>query len=74
MIKQYAELTETQKSQARAKFSATPLTSKSFTDYVYEICGSGSVISRKSRAEFERDTAVLMKPQPKGVRLDGWDI
>jgi len=31
-------------------------------------------IDRKSYLELERETTVLVKPQPEGLCLDGWDI
>jgi hypothetical protein len=74
MIKQYAELDDNQKSQALAQFSVTPLAGRAFDDYVYEVDEHGRVISRKTRAEHERESAVLIKPQPTGVRIDGWEI
>jgi len=74
MIKQYAELDDGQKAQVLAQFSSTPLVGKTFHDYVYEVDENGHVISRKTRAEHERENAVLIKPQPKTVKLDGWEI
>lgn len=32
----------------------------------------GSAIRQARQAE--RDTAVMIKPQPRGVRIDGWDV
>ena len=28
----------------------------------------------KARKQAEQDGAIMVKPQPKGVRIDGWDI
>lgn len=74
MIKQFAELDEGQKTQVLAQFSATSLAGRTFDDYVYEVDEKGRVINRKTRAEHERENAVLIKPQPTGVRIDGWEI
>lgn len=74
MIKQYAQLDDGQKAQVFAQFSSTPLVGRAFDDYVYEVDEHGFVISRKTRAEHERENAVLIKPQPTGVRIDGWEI
>ena len=74
MIKQFAELDDNQKAQVLAQFSATTLVGRTLDDYVYEVDERGCVISRKTRAEHERENAVLIKPQPTGVRIDGWEI
>jgi hypothetical protein len=74
MIKQFAELDDGQKAQVRGQFSATPLVGRTFDDYVYEVDEQGLVISRKTRAEHERKIAVLVKPQPKTPKVDGWDV
>jgi hypothetical protein len=67
MIKQYSELDDEQKVQVIAQFSSTLLFDKTFDNYVYEVGESGSVISRKSRAEYERENSLLVKRQPKEV-------
>ncbi len=74
MIKEYAELDAKQQAQVAIRFSATPLFGKSFADYVYEITESGTVLSRKSRAEHERETAMLVKPEGNAVEIDGWFV
>jgi len=74
MIKQFAKLDDDQKAQVFAQFSATHLIGGMFDDYVYEIDEHGYVISRRTCSEHERDNAVLIKPQPTGVRIDGWEI
>jgi hypothetical protein len=33
----------------------------------------GEVAIRQAR-QAERETAVMIKPQPRGVRIDGWDV
>jgi hypothetical protein len=67
MIKQFADLDDSQKTQAPVQFSATPLIGRTFDDYVYEVDEHGCVVSRKTRAEHERENAVLLRPQPTGV-------
>lgn len=74
MIKQFTELDDGQKAQVFTQFSATLLVGRAFDDYVYEVDERGCVISRKTRAEYERESAVLVKSQPKTPKVDGWDV
>jgi len=71
MVKQYSELTTNQRDQVAARF---PLTSKTQSNYVYEITADGSVLCRKTLAQHERDIAVLIKPAGSSLKIDGWDL
>ena len=72
--KRFGELTAEQRDQAFDKFPATSLINKSYDDYVYEILDDGYVLSRKSLAEYERQTAILIKPEGASLRIGGWDL
>lgn len=72
MIKENSHLTDRQKAQVAAQFSATSLLGKTFDDYVYEITETGFVISRKTREQHDRDSSVLTRRGSNGILIEGW--